>query len=254
MDDAVRLFSDAWKVLVGRLPSPHIEDADGVASCIGNVPLIFLNVSIISRPAETSEQLRALLDTAAKRSAACEHPAGLIVREDWLPDGWEGLVEEVGLAPVLGMTGMECAALLPPRRPAPALEILRISSDELARDLAELNAHAYGMPADLFECIANMRLWRPDTYGFVGRLNGKPVTCAAVFPVAGTVYVALVATHPDEQGKGFAETVMRHAVTQGQQAMGILRTTLHASDMGLPVYRAMGYSTGPRLIFLGPAH
>jgi ribosomal protein S18 acetylase RimI-like enzyme len=124
----------------------------------------------------------------------------------------------------------------------------------MGRDLAELNAQAYHMPAEAFECIANMRLWHADSYAYVGYREGKPVSCAAALPVSGTVYIALVATLPEAQGNGYAETVMRQAVIQGQQAMGTKRTTLHASEMGFPVYRAMGYRTGPRLVLLGPAH
>jgi hypothetical protein len=124
----------------------------------------------------------------------------------------------------------------------------------MARELAILNAHAYDVPAELFECIFNMHLWQPDSYGYVGYLNGRPVSCAAAFPVNGTVYLALVATEPEEQGKGYAATVVRHTITQGQEAMGTLHTTLHATDMGFPVYSAMGYKPGPRVIFMGPAH
>lgn len=239
--------------MVGRLPQPRIEEAAGVVSCFGNVPLIFLNVSVVDRPAATHGELRALLNTVAERSATCQHPSGVILRQDWLPIGWENLIDEAGLAPMILMTGMEAAEILPPRRPPAKLEIRRVANDATARDLAELNAHAYHMPADAFECIANMRLWHADSYGFVGYLDGKPVSCAAAFPVAETVYIALVATLPAGQGKGYAETVMRHAVTHGKQAMGTTRTTLHATDMGLPVYRAMGYTPGPRLVLLGPA-
>ena len=71
-------------------------------------------------------------------------------------------------------------------------------------------------------------------------------------PINGTVYVALVSTAPQQQGKGYAETVMRHAVAEGQRALGVTRSTLHASLMGHPVYQAMGYSSGPRLILVGP--
>ncbi len=110
------------------------------------------------------------------------------------------------------------------------------------------------MPAGSFECIANMHLWRADSFGYVAYLDDRPVSCAAVFPVAGTVYVALVATLPEAQRRGFAETVIRYAVTQGQRKMGTQITTLHASDMGLKLYRAMGYTPGPRLLFLEPAH
>ena len=239
--------------MVGRLPSPTIQETDGVVSCFGNVPLIFLNISIVDRPATTRDELRAFLNTAARRAVTCKHPSGVLLREDWLPAGWEDLVKEAGLAPMVPMTGMEADELLPPRRPAADLDVRRVADDAMGRDLAELNAVAYHMPADAFDCIANMLLWHADSYAYVGYLSGKPVTCAAALPVEGTVYIALVATLPEAQGKGYAETVMRQAVAEGQQAMGTTRTTLHASDMGLPVYRAMGYRPGPRMVFLGPA-
>ena len=254
MSDTVRLFAEAWKVMVGRMPSPRIEENDGVVACFGNVPLIFLNVSVVVRPAGTADELRALLNTAAKHSAACEHPSGVVLCEDWMPAGWEEVVKDAGLAPILPMTGMEGGELLPPRRPAAKLDVRRVVNNAMGRDLAELNAHAYQVPVDAFECMANMRLWHDDSYAYVGYADGKPVSCAASLPVAGTVYIALVATLPEAQRNGYAETVMRQAVTQGQQGMGIMRTTLHATDMGFPVYRAMGYRPGPRVIFAGPAH
>jgi GNAT superfamily N-acetyltransferase len=253
MSEPVRLFADAWKLMVEQLPTPRIEESDGVATCFGNVPLIFFNASIVVRPAATADELRALLNETARRASACQHPSGVLLREDWLPAGWTDVIKERGLAPMVPMTGMEGAELLPARRPPAKLEILRVANDAMARDLAELNAQAYHMPVDSFECMANMRFWPADHYAYVGYLDGEPVSCAAALPVDGTVYVALVATLPEAQGKGYAETVMRRAVIEGQQAMGTTRTTLHASDMGLQVYRAMGYTPGPKLIFLGPA-
>ncbi len=252
MLETARVFIEAWKLLVGRLPAPSLQHSNGVASCYGHVPLMFFNLWIADRPVATHEELRAILKTAAGR--ACEHPTGGVLREDWLPDGWEALVQEHGLAPAMAMTGMETDQLLPPRRPPATLEIRRVADEATARDLAMLNAHAYGMPPELFECIANLRLWHADSYGFVGYAGGQPVSTASVFPVEGTVYVALVATSPEAQGKGYAETVMRHAVTQGQHAMGTTRTTLHATDLGQPVYRAMGYMAGPRLILVAAPH
>jgi hypothetical protein len=70
---------------------------------------------------------------------------------------------------------------------------------------------------------------------------------------AGTVYIALVATIPGEPGRRLAETVTWGAVIEGQQAMGTMRTTLHATEMGFPLYRAMGYAEGPKFVFAGPA-
>ena len=85
------------------------------------------------------------------------------------------------LAVMIPMTGMDGAELLLPRRHLAQLEILRAANDAMARDLAELNAHAYQMPADAFECISNMRLWYA---GYVGYLDGTPVSCPPTLPVA----------------------------------------------------------------------
>ena len=236
--------------MVGRLALPTIKEDDGVVSCFGNVPLFFLNLSIVNRPAETHEELRAFLNTAARHAATCKHPSGVVLRQDWVPAGWEKLVDEACLAPVVPMTGMEADELLPPRHPLPNLDVRRVVDDAMARHLAELNALAYKMPPDAFDCLANMRLWHTDSCAYVGYLDGHPVSCAAAFPVNGTTYVALVATLPEEQGQGYAETVMRQAVIQGQQAMRTTRTTLHASDMGVSVYRGMGFRPGPKMVIL----
>lgn len=187
MLETARLMADAWKVMVGRLPDPHIEDADAVASCLGNVPLIFLNLSVIHQPSPTAADLRDQLRIAGERARQSAFPAGLVVREDWLPSDGMAVLQDVGLAPVLPMTHMETSVLLPPRRTPADLEIRRVTDDATARDLAQLNAHAYGMPVELFECIANTRLWHADSHGYVGYREGRPVSCSAAFPVAGTV-------------------------------------------------------------------
>jgi GNAT superfamily N-acetyltransferase len=253
MTDTVQVFTEAWKLMTSRFPDSRIEDGDDVVSCMGNVPLLFFNLWVQQRPAATVDELLALFTKAAERSAKCAYPAGGVLREDWLPSGWEGVAASCGLAPMMPMTGMETTQLLAPRRTAPELEIRRVTDAAVARDLATVNALAYGMSPEAFDCMSNMLLWQPDSYGFVGYANGRPVSTAAALPVAGTVYIALVATMPDAQGKGYADAVMRHAIGEGQRAMGIETTTLHATDAGQPVYRAMGYNAGARFILVGPA-
>ncbi len=95
----------------------------------------------------------------------------------------------------------------------------------------------------MVECICNLHLWHDDSYGYVGYLNGQPVTSSATFPVNDTVYVAFVATMPDQHKKGYAEAVMRHSIEKGREGMGHTRTTLHATAAGHPLYAAMGYDS-----------
>jgi ribosomal protein S18 acetylase RimI-like enzyme len=248
--ESVGLLINAWKLMVGRLPDGRIHHADGVASCIGHVPLPFFNFSMNDRRLTDAADLRRFFANVDRATASCAHPSMTALCEDWAPADWGQVATDHGLATMMQMTGMETDQLLPPRRPPPALDIRRVSDDAAARHLATVNAHAYAMPPELFECVCNMRLWHDDSLAFVGYVDGRPVTSAAALPVNGTVYIALVATMPDCHGKGYADAVMRHAIAAGQQAMGVTRTTLHATDMGRPVYQAMGYQPSARFAVL----
>ncbi len=248
--ESVRLLINAWKLMVGRLPDGRIHHADGVASCLGHVPLPFFNFSMNDRPLSDAADVRRFFEGVDRATASCAHPTMIALCEDWAPADWGQVASDHGLATMMQMTGMETDHVLPPRRPPPALEIRRVSDDAAARDLATINAHAYGMPPELFECVCNMHLWHDDSLAFVGYAGGRAVTSAAALPVDGTVYIALVATMPDAHGKGYAEAVMRQAITAGQQSMGVARATLHATDMGRPVYQAMGFAPSARFAVL----
>ncbi len=253
-EENVNVFIEAWKLIVGRLPGSKIEHAGGLATMLGHVPLPFFNFSVVDRPLVDEADLRAVLAEARKRAATCEHGSMLGLCDTWAPAAWEQVIAEEGFARAMDTTWMATEQLLPPRRALPALEFRRAVDVATARDLATINAYAYAMPAELFECLFNLHLWREDSYGYVGYADGRAVTAAATFPVAGTVYVALVATMPDAHGNGYADAVMRHAIAQGQQGMGLSRVTLHATDMGQPVYRAMGFEAGSKVVVLVPSN
>jgi predicted GNAT family acetyltransferase len=71
--------------------------------------------------------------------------------------------------------------------------------------------------------------------------EGRPVSSAAVLDAGDTRYVALVATLPGEQRKGYAEAAMRNVLDRALAAGLNRRTYLHASAAGKPVYLRMGY-------------
>jgi GNAT superfamily N-acetyltransferase len=253
-DENVRALLEAWKLMTGRLPGATFDQSAGLASAFSNTPLAFLNMSLPDRPTPDDDSLRALLSLAKTRAARCPHDSLLALCEPWVPANWETLAQAVGFTPIMNLTGMEAEDLLPPRRPEPHLEFRQVTSDATARDLAVINAHAYLMPPELFECMFNLDIWQADSVGIVGYEHGRPVTCAATFPAAGTIYVALVATMPDAHGKGYAEAAMRRAIAEGRRLNGITRATLHASDMGRPLYASMGFSSGARWALLAAQH
>jgi GNAT superfamily N-acetyltransferase len=59
--------------------------------------------------------------------------------------------------------------------------------------------------------------------------------------VDGFRYVAMVATEPAYQRRGFGDAVMRHALGLAADVHGEVPTTLHATPAGRPIYERMGY-------------
>jgi GNAT superfamily N-acetyltransferase len=249
-EENVKVLIEAWKLMVGRLPGSRIEHAGGVATMFGQVPLPFLNLSAHDRPLADEEDLRRILAVARERAGACQHGSFVAICDAWAPKVWQRLAAAEGFTRAVNMTGMAADRLLPPQRALPELEFRRVLDETTARDLAMINGQAYGMSLQLFECICNLHLWHEDSFGYVGYAGGRAVTAAATFPVVGTVYVAFVSTLPEAHGKGYAEAAMRQAIAQGGPAMGLTRMTLHASDMGRPLYRSMGFEPGASVVLL----
>ena len=253
----VEVLIAAWKLMVGRFPGATVEQAQSVATTFAQLPLPFLNVSTLDRPLAAESDFSAALAIVKQRAKSCQYDSFAALCEPWAPPEWERIAAAEGFTLALKMTGMATNQLLPPRRPLPELEFRRVADETTARDLAMINGQAYQMSLDLFECMCNLHLWQPDTFGYVGYTAGKAVTSAAVLPVAGTLYVAFVATLPEAHGRGYAEAVMRHAIEQARRALGLTqgaltRMTLHASDMGRPIYHAMGFDVGSRIMLLTP--
>ncbi len=252
--ETIDLFVGAWKAFALRLPHGTFEQGENVASCLANVALPFLNASFPDRPLTSAAETEAAIGLAVRRNAACPHPSIVVVCTDAAP-GWQEAAAAHGLAPIMNLTGMETDELLPPRRPAPAeLEIRPVHSPHVATDLMDVNAQGYGMPVEMFDGLATMHLFPTDSPAFVGYVDGRPVCGAASLPVNNTVYIALVATVPGVQGRGYAEAVMRRAIEAGRQLTGLTRVSLHASDAGRPLYASMGFQASAGFVALAPPH
>ena len=147
------------------------------------------------------------------------------------------------------VTGMAADTLAPARRAAPPLDYRLAGDPAVARDLGFINAMAYGVdaspaPAYLTGAVGGRRL------GVVGYAGGRAVSATAAFVVHETIYIACVATLPEAYGQGYAEAVMRHAIALAQAAAGPRRIWLHATEMGAPLYRSIGFETGAALPLL----
>jgi len=249
-NESIGYCIDAWKLMAGRIPGSAITHENGLANCFSNTPLSFLNVSLFDRAITDLATLDKGLTRAIREAESCPYAWLHALCTDELPAGWEDTVAAHSMASIMALTGMEADKLIEPIRPLPTLDWRPVTDIKTATDLAHLNAHAYGMPSELFDPMCNLHIWQEDCIAMVGYLNDQPVTGSAALPVAGTIYIAFVASHADYRGKGYAEACIRQVVDAAIPLMSSNRITLHASDAGRPLYAQMGFEASTEFALL----
>lgn len=223
-----------------------------------NTPFALFNGAFLTRPVEDAADLERRINVAVEFAAGSDLPWVFFVCQGWIPlevgPHLEAAFSQAGLAEITQMMGMVATRILPPRRPPAALQIQRIVTEQQRRDATDLQSFAYQFPVEL--CRAPLEagaLWgKTRQFGYLGYAGGVPVTTATTLDIDGRLYVALVATHPGHQRKGYAESVMRHSLEEAARATGLTRSVLHASHAGYPVYEAMGYRPTAKFIGFGP--
>lgn len=246
-DDDVALsisqFAGAWRLMCADAPRSAVAVTDGVEYVFGGAPVPFFNIALLTARGLTADDLQRLGREACDWAAPHDLPWLLIVTHERLAAGTDaaGALEACGLVPVIPMTGMR-AQQLTPATPAPAGLTLGLTADDAAcAAIVDVNSVAYAMDLEASKPLVGRQAFWKDHVAVVGVADEAPVSSAAVMLVDGYRYVALVATRPEQQRRGFAGATMRHALDLSAQRDGERPTFLHATDAGRPVYERMGY-------------
>jgi GNAT superfamily N-acetyltransferase len=252
MTDTVALsisqFLDAWRLFGRACPGSRVESAAGVDYVFTGLPIPFFNVAVL-----TSGQLSAAALEAAGRGAvqwASDKGAPwlFVVTHDTLAPGTDAaaVLAATGLVPLLPLTGMVATTITPATRTPSGLQLEVAEDDESCTAMIDINSVAYGMDLAASKPAFGRGTFWSDHLGVLGRSRGVPVTSAAVLRAGGHRNVALVATDPSHQKKGFAEAAMRRALDEASGKFGDRPSFLHATDAGQPIYARMGYEVVAR--------
>jgi ribosomal protein S18 acetylase RimI-like enzyme len=168
------------------------------------------------------------------------------------------LLREAGLDLIAQPPGMYAAALNPPRRSAAPLEMRPVRNVPETLDFAHLSSVIFNLPYPTSQAIyGTPELWTGCMRGWVGYLESQPVSIATVVIAGGVAGVYSVGTLPAFQCKGFAETMIRHALTHAREENGVEETVLQSTPEGMSLYTRLGYQPVTRFgVYLqeGPAN
>ncbi|MCW5962620.1 MAG: GNAT family N-acetyltransferase [Bryobacterales bacterium] len=247
MDDlvtlSVRHFVDAWHLMCGGEPQFARESQPGLELVFSGAPSPFLNVGFTTAGIASSSDLEALAGQAKSFAAERPVPWFFAVTNDLVSSDLDvdAVLAQAELIPVMKLTGMIADSVTPPTDVAAGLELKRAQEDAHCHAMMLVNGAAYGVDlASLGLGMSRGAFWEKH-FAVLGTVAGAPASCSTVLLVDGHRYVALVATHPDYQRKGYASLAMRQSLALAAETLGPLPTTLHATEAGRPVYERMGY-------------
>jgi GNAT superfamily N-acetyltransferase len=247
VNDSVELsvghFINAWRLMCAGAPRYAEEAAHGVHHVFSGIPVPFFNVALVTDTSVSAETLRAAGQRACGWAAKRDAPWLFVVTHERLIGGTDAAaaLDSCGMVPLMPLTGMIAQNVAPPSNVPRELELLRPQDDLRCTALVDVNGLAYGMDLDAAKEILGKPAFWSGHFPALGLADGTPACAAAVMMVDGYRYVALVATDPARQRRGYGELVMRHALALSANVHGDVPTTLHATEAGRPIYERMGY-------------
>ena len=241
---SISQFRDAWRVMCSACPGYLAGRTADVDYIFSGLPIPFFNAAIVGARDISHDALTAMGRNACEWAADKSVPWMFIVTHEWLAPGVDAssVLDRLGLTTLLPLTGMRAQRVGPPQS-ANGLQLEVPADDASCGAILDVNGAAYDVPLDACKPIlGNPSFWAAHVPA-LGRVDGNPVASAAVLMIEGYRYVNLVATLPDQQRRGYADAVMRHALEVAATRYGEMPTTLHATDAGRPIYARMGYDT-----------
>jgi GNAT superfamily N-acetyltransferase len=247
MTDQVELsigqFVSAWRLMCERAPAYEQAHDEGLALIFARIPVPFFNVAIPTGTGITTGRLRALTERACIWAASRQVPWLFVVTHEAIDGNVDvsSVVGETGLVPLLPLTGMRADTVGGPETIPAGLRLDVPAGEADCGALLDVNAAAYGMDMESGKALMGQPAFWSSHFPVLGTVDGQPVSTTAVFMVDGVRYVALVATTPGHQRRGYADVTMRRALQLAAEVHGPAPTVLHATEAGRPVYERMGY-------------
>ncbi|WP_432950798.1 GNAT family N-acetyltransferase [Kribbella sp. CA-253562] len=255
--ESVNQLAVVWRAMVlDRAADADVRDLPGLAVRWADSRFGFWNCVTLTDAELDAESLGQQLGQAADIMRSKQQPGFLWLFEDLLADDAKAALAtaaaDAGLEfafPGVGMAG----DILPLPEPAhPDLTFVRVTTEEHLLAYADLNSRAYGFPLEAGrDGLSGSTLWKDEVHAYLGMRGDQPVTCAGTVAADGRLFVALVATDPEWQRRGYGEAVTRKALYEGAQATGLTRATLHATEAGAPVYPRIGFEPNSPIRFYG---
>ena len=237
----------AFGFLIPHIGSPRgaVQRFGGAVAIVSGLPAAFYNPVLIFEDRVTPDDIRAAVAWSRDRAAS---PSLQVSRR------LDGLV-----APLAGELGLAADAWHTPSMALRPLDgAMAVLPDGLETKVVDPDRledwHAVlGSGPNFRRAFGPSLLADPGARLVVGYADARPVTAAAVIAGGQAIGVYAVATIESARRRGFGKAITWAAIDAGRRAWNLDTAILQSSEMGLPVYRSMGFVEVNRYVTYEPA-
>jgi GNAT superfamily N-acetyltransferase len=235
----------AWILVFGQLGRAYMDDPAGTKRSITDIPSAMFNSVMDAHLA--SEQVDAAIQMIVSDAQARNVPLLWWIGPSTRPTTLGAHLEHHGFMRDGESPGMavELTSLCEPSVKPAGLSITFAHDETTWREWSITMMRGFGALSPNEQSVKPwctiLRQGTPGkTLAYTGWLDGKPVATALLFLAAGVAGIYFVTTMPEARRKGIGAHMTWHALQQARD-MGYRIGVLEASEMGLGVYRSLGF-------------
>lgn len=237
--EAMRFFGQATGL-------GEVRDYPGVSVICSGLNYAVFNLTLLAEQVFAEDVLEGFVRTPAAHFAALGMRWSYWMCEDLLEGPVRrrarGILARNGLHVLTEPPGMVADSLRPPARPLPEIECRRVEDVPTRQCFAHIASITFDTPPAVARQVYEPEgAWHGSYQGYVGYVDGVPVTTAAAVVAGGAIGFYSVGTLPAHRRKGYAEALMRQIYERLSLETGITCTVLQATESGFTLYRRMGY-------------
>jgi GNAT superfamily N-acetyltransferase len=242
----------SFRILAGDRPRGEVREIGGISIASAGVTFQMFNAAFLAAPVASDLEMDRRLRVAATHFDQRGQDWAFWSCDGFLDAGVRRharkLFERRALHLSADLPGMLAERVLSPYRALPKPEIRRVEGEPTCTAFCQIGSICFNVPLTWFcEVFENPTVWK-EFAGYVGYVDGEPVSTAATVVSDSVVGVYNVATLPGHQRRGYGEAIMRHALEKAREEHGLERTILQSTTQGLPIYQRMGYRTVTRVV------
>jgi len=238
-EESISQWLGYCNLLARYLPDAASVSLGGVAVRWLNVRWPSMNACIVDTPVLDRDDLDRRITAAVEFASVRDRKWVFVTCDELLSEG-----VRPGWREAPGGFGMIAERVLPSSKSQPRLEYRTVADAASKREVADLNALVWGLPAEWGrEILEPYSSFGEDAFGTLAFFGGQLVSCAVTFLIDERLHVGWVATHPDYRRRGFGEAVIRESLRAAGAASGFTRATLRSTSAGKRLYQRMGFRT-----------